>query len=344
MSSKRKFNWGIIGTSRIASDFCTSLQFINIAELHSVLGSSAKKAKEFSDRYPFSKHTDTLEDFLKDDQLDVVYIASPTRLHFDHVSACLNAGKAVLCEKPIVTSVDSLNKLIAVSSEKSIFCMEAMWMRFNPLIQQARELISNNHLGTVLQAELQIGYNNRGDRLMDPQRGAIWDFSVYAFSLLEYLFGLPISGSFAPSRVKDGPAAGFSAILQWEERSASIHASIDTTLSNEANFYGSEGTLKIGPPFFNPSWLHSSSPLKDGFKGADRINKFIESLKGSKSTFGPHYLSCEYNAGLRNEALHVMELLKIGKTQSPVMPLKANLRILKFMENLFSHPPESSTT
>src|SRR5205085_5267946 len=93
--------WGIIGTGAIAADFASALRGSSRLPVVCVTGSSPAKARAFAERWGIGTHAPSLESFLANDALEAVYVATPHPAHEAQAIACIEAGKHVLCEKPI---------------------------------------------------------------------------------------------------------------------------------------------------------------------------------------------------------------------------------------------------
>jgi predicted dehydrogenase len=114
----------------------------------------------------------------------VIYVATPHHDHFPSARRCLEAGKAVLVEKPLTVSPAEAEELIMLAGQRRLFLMEAMWMRTQPLIRKAVEIVDSGVLGAVRHVSASFGFAFDGGpshRLLDPGQagGAILDLGVY---------------------------------------------------------------------------------------------------------------------------------------------------------------------
>jgi dihydrodiol dehydrogenase / D-xylose 1-dehydrogenase (NADP) len=100
----KKFNWGIIGPGRIAQQFANGLKVIEDAALYAVASTSVERGTAFAEKNGGEKTYSSYEGLVADPQVDAVYVATPHRYHFENVMLCLNAGKPVLCEKPLTVN------------------------------------------------------------------------------------------------------------------------------------------------------------------------------------------------------------------------------------------------
>ena len=128
----KHLKWGIIGTGMIANNFARNLKTTDKATLLAVASRSIDKAKEFAGKYEIPKTYGTYEELLKDKEIDAIYIALPNHLHAEWTIKCAEAGKHILCEKPITVNVGELEKLLDVVKKCDVFFMEAFMYRCHP--------------------------------------------------------------------------------------------------------------------------------------------------------------------------------------------------------------------
>ena len=131
--------WGLIGASRIAQDFAAALKRTPGAVLQAVTSRDANNARRFAHDHGVAVAHPTINEFLADPAIDIVYLAAPTRLHHSLGLAVLDANKHLLCEKPFTANQEQAADLIARARARKLFCMEAMWLRFNVAVAQCRD-------------------------------------------------------------------------------------------------------------------------------------------------------------------------------------------------------------
>lgn len=144
-----KIRWGILGTGGIAGKFALGLSFCDDAELTAVGSRAQTTADEFADKWNVRHRHATYADLADDPDVDVVYVATPHVFHKDNSILCLEAGKAVLCEKPLTINARQAEDVIACARRHGLFLMEAMWTRFLPATCKLRELLADGALGEV---------------------------------------------------------------------------------------------------------------------------------------------------------------------------------------------------
>lgn len=145
-----RFNWGIIAPGRIARKFAKGLQVIDDACLYAIASHSSQRAKQFIDDIgPVEKVYNDYQQLISDPKIDAIYISNPHRYHFDTVVLCLQAGKPVLCEKPLTVTARDSEALFKLAAEKQLFLMEGLWTRYLPAWIQTKQWIDQGRIGEV---------------------------------------------------------------------------------------------------------------------------------------------------------------------------------------------------
>ncbi len=186
------FKFGIIGAGKIAHKFCDAVRLIEGACVAAVSSKSLDRAREFAQAEEISYYSDSYEKMLTDNKLDAVYIATTHNFHYENALLCLSHNCPVLIEKAMVTNSAHAKEIFRLAKEKKLFVMEAMWSRFLPHINKAREWILNGEIGKLNSATFAIGFKanpDPGERYFSREfgGGAVYDIGVYVFELLTYL-------------------------------------------------------------------------------------------------------------------------------------------------------------
>ncbi|MER6951133.1 Gfo/Idh/MocA family oxidoreductase [Nonomuraea sp. NPDC000554] len=198
-----------------------------------------------------------------DPAVDAVYVATPHAQHLEVAEAAIAAGKAVLCEKPLAATVADAERMVRLAREAGVFLMEAMWMRFNPLIQR---IAGDPRFGEIRSVQASFGFvlpYDRAHRLWAPELGggALLDLGIYPFGLAQLLLGMPselqVTGSLAPSGV-DAEVGGV--LLYPGGRRALVEASLLGSYPNAAYVVGTGMRAQIDAPFWAPRRVVLSGP------------------------------------------------------------------------------------
>ena len=140
--------WGVLGPGRIARSFAQDLRLVPDAELTAVGSRSQARAAAFAQEHGFAAAYGSYEELLADESVDAVYVASPHALHVEHVTAALEAGKHVLCEKPITLRAADAEELFALARRRERLLMEAMWTACHPVVRAVQHALREGAFGT----------------------------------------------------------------------------------------------------------------------------------------------------------------------------------------------------
>src|SRR5215831_18308997 len=203
-----KLQWGIIGTGGIACDFVEALRSSTRCRVVNVVGSSADKGRAFAARWGLPASSATLDEMLADRQVEAVYVASPHPAHEVQAMAAIEAGKHVLCEKPLTVDATSSERVIGAARARGVFLMEAFMYRCHPLMRELLPRLKEGVIGPLRHVRADFGFRVPRDpkgRLFDLGLGggSILDVGGYPVSLARLLAGVVERTPFAePSRVQ----------------------------------------------------------------------------------------------------------------------------------------------
>ncbi len=209
--------WGICGTGRMAATIAAELRALQAegAELHAVGSRSRAAAQAFAERFGVPRAHGSYADLARDEEVDVVYIATPPALHAENALACIARGKAVLCEKPFALNAREALDMVRAARAHRVFLMEAMWTRFLPAMAAVRALVAAGTLGKLRLVTGGGGFIPAFDSqspLFNPRLGGgvLLDAGVYLVSLASMLLGPPSAvlaqGELGPSGVDEQEA------------------------------------------------------------------------------------------------------------------------------------------
>ncbi len=147
--------FGIIGTGMIAHFHAKAIQAMTGGELHSCFNRNAEKAESFAAEYGIQSYAN-LDGFLADSEIMVVTVATPSGAHFKPVMAALNAGKHVICEKPLEITAERIDPLIAAAEENGVVLAAILNRRFNPSVVALKEAVDQGRFGTLSLVEASV--------------------------------------------------------------------------------------------------------------------------------------------------------------------------------------------
>src|SRR4051812_21184124 len=194
----QKVRWGVLGPGGIAEKFAADLPLVEGAELAAVGSRSLENATSFAKRFGFERAHGSYAALAADPEVDAVYVATPHAFHLDAALQCVEAGKAVLVEKPLTLDLASAARLIAAARGQGVFLMEAMWMRLNPAVRKIVELVDEGAIGWVSSVNADFGLQgpfpaSHRLRARELGGGALLDLGVYPIPLAHAVLGAPAS-------------------------------------------------------------------------------------------------------------------------------------------------------
>jgi len=311
-----RIRWGILGTGKIAHQFANALRRMPDAELFAVGSRSAGSAGRFADEFEVVRHYASYAELVSDSDVEVIYVATPHSCHAENTRLALDAGKAVLCEKPFTINAAQTREVIKSARERKLFLMEAMWTRCFPLMKKLRELLASGAIGEVRQLTADFGFRAEYQdepRLFGPEfgGGALLDVGVYPVSLASLLFGPPTKIVSAANLGPTGVDEEASVILtHGRGEMAILHTAIRLETAQEAIITGTQGRIRIHSPWWRPVAM----TLSRDDKPDERLDFPLE------------------GNGYEYEAIEVMSCLRAGKLESPLMPLDESLSIMETLD------------
>ncbi len=314
--------WGISSTGGIAQSFARDLALVPGAVLGAVGSRSLESARSFADEFgnASTRAYGSTAELVADPDLDVVYVASPHSLHHEHARLAIDAGKAVLCEKPLTLNTGEAADLIARATDRGVFLMEAMWMACNPVVLALVEGLAAGRLGQPKQLHADLGFvveAPASDRMMDPALGAggLMDMGPYPLTLAYLLLGaaeeLTATAVFADSGIDlDVAIAG----RYPGGAVAALTVSMTSTSPRSATLATTEGLLEIPASFHEP--VYATFTPTGGVP---------ERIEGRVPLLGK---------GLGNEAAEVQRCLGEGLLESPLVPHRQTMALMGQLDAL----------
>lgn len=187
--------WGILGPGNIAADFAKALQAVN-GGVYAVGARSLAKAEAFAGQYAVEKVYSSYDELLKDEALDIVYLATPHSHHYEYIMRSLEQGKHVLCEKAITVNSRQLQEAAALAKKKNLILAEAMTIYYMPLYVKLRQIVQSGQIGRLKMIQVSFGSCKEYDvanRFFSKELagGALLDIGTYALSFARYFLSAP---------------------------------------------------------------------------------------------------------------------------------------------------------
>lgn len=310
-----RIRWGILSTGRIAHTFATALKTLDDAEVVAVGSRTREAAERFGETFGIPHRHASYEALAADPDVDVIYVATPHPLHYDNARMCLEAGKAVLCEKPFTINAVEAADLIALAQRRGLFLMEAMWTRFLPAMAEVRRLVQDGMLGDVRAVAADMGFRadfDPGSRLFAPELGggALLDVGVYTISFASMVLGAPDRVAAMAHLGRTGVDELSGLLLGYAGGAlATLMCGVVLEMPGEATIMGTRGRIRIHANWWRAERL---SVWRDG-----RMELIERPVEGN---------------GYQYQALEVMRCLREGRIESEIMPLQESLEVMQVMD------------
>lgn len=255
----KPIRWGILGASAFArKDMAPAIHAARGAELAALATSSPAKAEGFLAFCPGLQLHDSYSALLNDDGIDAVYIPLPNHLHVEWSIKAMEAGKHVLCEKPMAMAAAEYDRLIAARDASGCFATEAYMIVHHPQWQRARTLYQDGGIGRLVHVEGLFGYDNAADpdnvrNRPETGGGGIPDIGVYTYGCTRWLTGEePDAITHADVDFENGVDVLARVSARFPTFTAHWVNSMRTHPVQEMTFIGTEGVIKLTAPF-NPA-------------------------------------------------------------------------------------------
>ncbi len=309
--------WGILGAGGIAATVGADIAASPGSVLAAVGARDAGRAEAFAVEHGVARSYGSYAELVADPDVDVVYIATTHAQHHEHALLALEAGKPVLVEKAFTVNARQAREVVSAARARQLFCMEAMWMRFNPLIRRAQEVAASGQIGELVSVRADLSKRFEFDashRLFDLAAGggALLDLGVYPLTLAWMFLGRPgqvqTAGTLSPTG-SDATVA-----MQFSYPSgvvAQIHTSAIAESPYAALICGTDGWIRVETRVHRPTGI----------------------TIGTDS--GTEYIPGQYAGnGYGLQVAEVERCLRAGELESPVVPLDDTVAILETIDEI----------
>ncbi len=226
-----------------------------LVDIVAIASRSDDKARAAAQEYTIDRAYGSYEALLADEEVEAIYIPLPNHLHSEWIKRAADAGKHVLCEKPLTLDAPEARDCLEYASDKGIVVMEAFMYRLHPQWQHVRQLIRQQEIGSVQLVETFFGYNNTDPDNIRNQKdtggGALLDVGCYAVSGSRFLLGSEPQRvvSLAHTDEKFGTDVLFSGILDFGKARATFTVATQTFPYQRVVVHGSSGIITFMIPF-----------------------------------------------------------------------------------------------
>ncbi|MBZ9630346.1 Gfo/Idh/MocA family oxidoreductase [Salegentibacter sp. LM13S] len=313
----KNIKWGILGLGKIAGKFATGLKDVEGAEIYAVASRSKTKAETFAKEHNATKLFSSYEAMLKDEELDVVYIATPHVFHHQQTLLCLEHKKAVLCEKPFAMTKEQVEEMIAKAKKENVFLMEAMWTQFLPHFKFVMQQIKSGKYGKIKNLKADFGFPAPVDldkRLYNKNLGggSLLDIGIYPIFMAMSALGIPEKIKAKASFHATGIDEDCDMIFEYKDGvEAELGSSIVKQTPTTAVIQFEKATITLNTRFHEPSSLTIQTRENEEIKEFD-VN----------------------SNGYNFEAEHVQKMLHEGKTESTEMTFEKSLQLIDLLDKV----------
>ena len=313
----KKYNFGIMCAGNIARKMAETVgKMTDELTPYAIAARDITRAKEMAEEFGFTKSYGSYEELVLDENVDLVYVASPHSHHYEHVKLCLNHNKNVLCEKAFTANAEQAKEIIALAKEKNLFLGEALWTRFMPWVTKLQELLEKGEVGEVQAVQCGFGQTlTHIERLQDPSLagGALLDLGIYPLTFASLILGKDILKYVGEAAVTDrGVDARNSITLIFDTgKMAQLYSDMTAWMPNIGVVCGSQGHI-IAHDF----WM---------------CQRFTVCVRGQE-----HYdINCPFDiSGYEYEVRAALNAIGEKKLFCDEMPWNETIRLMEIMDGL----------
>ncbi|MBO9400681.1 Gfo/Idh/MocA family oxidoreductase [Shimia sp. R9_3] len=251
----KTIRWGILGAANFALNHMgPAIHAAKGAQLAAVASSSAEKVAAFEAFAPGLRHHTSYEALLADPEIDAVYIPLPNHLHVEWAIKTLEAGKAVLCEKPIGMDVAEIDRLIAARDKAGVLAAEAFMIVHHPQWQRAKTLLEEGAIGTLRHVNAVFSYFNDDPANIRNQAdiggGGLRDIGCYVLGGARFVTGEePVSLDHTRVQMENGIDLFADMSFTFPSFTYQGYTAIRMAPRQEVHFHGDAGVMSLTCPF-----------------------------------------------------------------------------------------------
>lgn len=310
--------YGILSTAQIVPRFVKGIRASAVGEASAIASRDLKRAEEVADSLGIPKAYGSYEELCLDKDIDIVYIATYNKGHYEAAKLALQHNKHVLLEKPFTLKVSEAKELFALAKENNCFLMEAQKAVFLPITEQVKKLIKEEKIGTIRHIRSVTAYPNidhlKWFHSLDAGGGLLHGSGSYPLEYIQFILdSSPLAYAGHSSMDKGSTDDQFELSLTFPEQIlASIFMTVQLDIPSEMVIYGDKGRIEI--PYF---WKtdHATVYYQDGTKET---------------------LSADFESEFAFEVDHVNACLKQGLIESPLMTEKITVDTVALVENMYN--------
>ena len=308
---------GIIGAGNIAKTLTKTMQQMKDVEVYAISSRSKEKAEEFRREFSLFKAYGSYEELVNDEEVEMVYIATPHSHHYEHMKLCIEHKKAVLCEKAFTFNSEEAREIAELAREKQVYVAEAIWTRYMPSRKIIDEVISSGIVGKISMMTCNLAYDiDDKERIIRPELagGALLDLGVYGLNFIVMHFGKNIERmDVSVVKTETGVDGKLNISLIYKDKFMAVSThEIYGCSDKKGIFYGEKGYIVVNN-INNPESI-------DVF---DDKNELIKHISFPEKISGYEYQITE-----------TVNCIREGKLESSSMPLSESVYMMELVDEI----------
>ncbi len=319
---------GIIGAGIIAGVMAKTLAEMEDACCYAIASRGLEKAEEFAKQYGVKNAYGSYEELLRDEEVDLVYIATPHSHHYEHMKLTLECNKPILCEKSFTINEKQAKEIFEIAKAKNILVAEAIWTRYLPSRMMIQEVIDKGEIGEVTALSANLGYVlTHVERILKPELagGALLDVGVYPVNFMSMFLGYDIA-EIQSTCVKNEYGVDMQNATTVKYKNgvmATIHSSALAATEQQGIIYGTKGYI-----------------IAENINNITEIKVYSTTRELLKAMKAPQQIT-----GFEYQVRSCIRALEVGATQCEEMPHEETLAVMRIMDEMraqwgFKYPEE----
>jgi len=322
----RALQWGLLSTAWINDFLIPPLRCSPRNWIAAVGSRSLEKAQEYAAKWHIPRAYGSYDELLADPEIDVIYVSLPNSMHTEWTVKAAQAGKHVLCEKPMPVTLDEMEAIAAAAKENNVVIAEAFMYLHHPQTLKVKELVDGGAIGRVINIRASFSHNFSTDTsvrmIKDLCGGSIWDVGCYPISYARYIMGqepIEVFGRQIWSRT-DVDQSFFGTLRFPGDIYMQFDSGIQTPWHQSMEIVGAKGYIALKNPWMIGGWneidfisdggvQHMGVPRQDLYLG--EVEDMADSIRDGKS----QRVSLEFSRG---NVAAIRALLRSAETRRPV--------------------------
>lgn len=294
MAEPKTLRWGLMGCARITErGLIPGIRASTSGVIAAIASRDGSTAKEWAEKHQIPRAHGSYEALLDDPEIDAVYLPLPNELHRPWTFAAADAGKHVLCEKPLALDADEARAMVAHCRARGVLLMEAAMWRHQPRTRELLKLVREGAIGTLRLVRASFSFSiEPGDWRLDPARGggALWDVGTYGVSAARLFTGEEPEAVSALARFgPTGVDMTLSASLRFPGGVIGhVDCSFEHPLRCNYELVGDAGVIEVPDAFLPPDRptahlrdVHGEVDRDLTFEGTDQYAAMVDAFAGS---------------------------------------------------------------